>query len=921
MLERIARRFQLSPDDLRHALTLGGVLFAITSSYTLVKTARDALFLDRQPAAVLPYVYLGTAVVTLVASLVFGRLTRRAATWQTLAGTALVAAIALLGFAWAFPLERPWVPVVFYLWVNLYGLILTSQFWAFTNSISDPREAKRIFGIIGGGGILGGLVGGIAAARLGGTGTLTVLLVLGAALVALAVPIVWASVRRGGVAQSDVTPATPAPNPLRLRYVRWLATAALCSVLVTGLLDFQVKTLVQSGDLHSALSRWFGLQAGVVPDRHALARFFGVFYTVQNLAALGIQLFATRWMLQRLGAGWSAAVLPAGLSAGALASLTAPGFSTVIGTRLWDQVMRLSIHKSAAELFYFPLEPGLRRRAKALIEAGLERAGDGLAGALILIVRASQFSVNTLTVALLVSALTTVWLAAWWVVRRGYVEELGRNLRRMNLDPAGERVSLREASLGQAMVGLLDSRWERVVLHGIEMLEDNAPDRLAQRLPALLEHPSPAVRTRALAVAAERWPERARERLPALLEDPDPFVRVAALRVQVGLEGTAPLEALGPYLEAGDPRLRAAALACIVELTDDPGLGALEGLLRRFGSSPDPADRVAVAEALGARPSPSPVHALLVPLIEDDDPDVRGAAVRSAGRAGVRTAVPRLIETLGEPATVGAAREGLAAFGDRVVGTLGDYLGDPGVRIEVRREIAGVLGDLASQEAVNALFRVRERTDVLLMTRVLKASNRIRATNADAVFPTALVSEDIEHDVRSHLFALVNYRSCPIGSSDSGERLLCIALNERMDQALDRMFRRLALIYPMGEILAARRGVGASDTKTRGHALEYLENALTPEHRELVLPLLDDTGDDRRMALAESRYRLRYRGQDASLAAMLQTDDAWLRTLATYVVGVRRMRPLQSRVQAELEDADWRVRETAAWTMAVLAAT
>jgi ATP:ADP antiporter, AAA family len=903
MLERIARRFELSTSELRHAVALGAILFAITSSYTLAKTARDALYLASLPASTLPYVYLGVGAVTVTASVLFGRLTQRAATWQTLAGTALVAALSLAGFAWLLPLERRWVPVAFYMWVNVYGLILTSQFWAFTNSLSDPREAKRIFGIIGGGGILGGLVGGIVAARLGSTATLPALLAVAALLVALAMPGVWAGVRRGTVPVAEPEPEQTGPAPLRVRYVRWLAAATLCSVLVTGLLDYQFKTEVQ-----------------VRYDRAALAHFFGMFYTVTNLVALTFQVFATRWMLQRLGAGWSAAVLPAGLGAGALATITSPGFATVLGTRLWDQTMRLSLNKSAAELFYFPLEPGLRRRAKALIEAGIERFGDGLAGAMILLAGLSPLGANTLTLALLVAALVMVWMAAWWVIRRGYVQELGRNLRRMNLDPSHERVSLREAGLRGAMGRLLESPWGRVVLHGVELLEDNAPELLARRLPALLAHPSPAVRAQALTVAARRWPERVRAQLPALLTDPDPFVRLAALRVHANLGETPRLDALESYLDAPDVRLRGAALAVIMELAGESDAPRVRRRIAPLLASDDPAFRAMVAEALGARPAPSALLEPLPGLLDDPDPHVRRAALRAAGNAGLRTAVPRLIDALGEPGDSGAARGGLAPLGDRVVGTLGDYLIDPTVALEVRREIPRVLGDIGTQQAVHALFRARDRRDVPLSTRILEASTRIRNAHPHVSFPAALVTEDITHDVRSHLFALVNYRSCPLGARQSGERLLCIALNERMDQALARAFRRLSLLYHPREIMAAWHGIGSTEPRARGHALEYLENALAPEHRELVMPLVDDIGDDDRQTFAETRFGLQYHGHDASLAALLHSEDAWLRTLAIYVVGARRLRALRAPVEAGLEDPDRRVRETATWAWRALAA-
>ena len=50
-----------------------------------------------------------------------------------------------------------WVSVAFYVWGALLGILLISQFWTLANDIYDPRQAKRLFGFIGGGATLGGI--------------------------------------------------------------------------------------------------------------------------------------------------------------------------------------------------------------------------------------------------------------------------------------------------------------------------------------------------------------------------------------------------------------------------------------------------------------------------------------------------------------------------------------------------------------------------------------------------------------------------------------------------------------------------------------------------------------------------------------------------------------------------------------------
>jgi ATP:ADP antiporter, AAA family len=911
MIERVARILHLEPGEARRGLGLGAALFTLTCSYTLVKTARDALFLAQLPASLLPMMYLGVGVLSTVAATLYSRATRLLLASRSFEIAAWTAALSLAVFAY---LAAPgtsrwlqWVPVGFYLWVNVYGLILVSQYWSTVNSITDPHEAKRILGLVGTGGILGGLVGGALAAPLSHAFGIGAMVIAGAAMnAAVAIAARRSAAIHARVEDDPARDAAPSGPVFGNPYVRWLAIAALCSVLVTTLLDYQFKLEVQ---------RRYSRPAEI-------ASFIGLFYTATNLAALAVQLLLARWLLHRLGAAWTAAVLPVGLAIGSALTLAVPGFGAVMATRLWDQVLRTSANKTAVELFYFPLTPAVRRRAKAWIEAGIERIGDAIAG-LIILATAAMLATRPIqtaaALALHILPLIAVWAIAWLAVRRGYVTELARNLRRMNLRPRSAGMSLRESSALREMIGLLGSPYEQVVLHGIEMLEDNAPEELEAHLERLIDHPASAVRVRALAIAGARGLV-SEERVDRLLHDPDPEIRIGAMRLRVARGGEDPLEMIEEFLGSPDPHLRRSALLGVAELAPARDDAHLRRTLERLLETGVVADRAAVAEALGRRPGESALHDLLRSLLDDPSLEVRSAALRSAGRAGRRTLVPALIEALAARSTQRPARDGLAAFGDRVAGTLGDYLADATVPMPVRLEIPRVLSRIGTAGAVQALFRYRRPDDVRLSYRVLKAMNQIQVRSPAERFPAELVTEDLEHDAKGYLSAFVHYRSCPIGGNASAERLLCIALNERMDQALNRIFRRLALLYPAADIYAAYRGVVSQQPRSRGNALEYLENALHGNHAATVLPLVDDRGDEERLHHADLRHGYRYTGYRDALNAILEEGDAWLRACALYVVGTRRERELLPVVERHLDAHEPYVRETAAWALSRAAA-
>src|SRR5215203_3813368 len=71
-----------------------------------------------------------------------------------------LAIVAILVAFWG--LQRTgavWVTVGLYSLGLLLGVFLISQFWTLANEIYDARQAKRLFGFIGGGASLGGAVG------------------------------------------------------------------------------------------------------------------------------------------------------------------------------------------------------------------------------------------------------------------------------------------------------------------------------------------------------------------------------------------------------------------------------------------------------------------------------------------------------------------------------------------------------------------------------------------------------------------------------------------------------------------------------------------------------------------------------------------------------------------------------------------
>jgi hypothetical protein len=99
------------------------------------------------------------------------------------------------------------VDAAFFVFGLVLGILLISQFWTLANDVYDPRQARRIFGFIGGGASLGGAMGA-------GLTTWTVivgvnnLLLVSAASIAACVAIVTTIVRRQPLLHADAPVAS-----------------------------------------------------------------------------------------------------------------------------------------------------------------------------------------------------------------------------------------------------------------------------------------------------------------------------------------------------------------------------------------------------------------------------------------------------------------------------------------------------------------------------------------------------------------------------------------------------------------------------------------------------------------------------------------------------------------------------------------
>ncbi len=881
---------RLVPLTLAYGLTLASVY--------VLKPVRNALFLDNLGIEQLPYVLILVALIGGVTASFYARFTRSIRIDRLILGTLPVLMSNLLIFRWAIPRCGGWIFYVFYVWVNLYGLMSISLLWLLANSVFNPREARRLFGFIGTGGIAGAVLGGIftsrAAESLGTENLLVVCIgIMGICLVLvrMARPLEVSVVRRsegpGGVLSAVA----------RFDLLRMLGVMAGIAAVVAAIADVQFNQIASE----------------VFPSKDAKTAFFGTFFAYLNVFAFLFQLLVTPRILRSLGVGAALLFLPLTLGAGSLGVLLIPGLIGGIAVKVGDGGFRHSIYKSVTEILFLPVPSDLKQRTKVFLDTTVDNLATGL-GAILVLLLTQTLGLPYRHLSFLSLGFVLIWLGLMFRVRRAYVDTFRRSLERREIDLSDFRMNISDAATINALKAPLASQNERQVVYALDMLTSVQGGQLTASVEPLLAHASAEVRRKAVQVLHQDGDASLAPRIKALLNDVDPEVRMEAMHFLCHHGEGDSLERMAEYLDHPEPTIQSAALGCIAaygspgekELIDEAVIQAVLDYEGEEGAF----SRAQAAKALGSLNN-SGLRKFLVSFMNDPSPLVVREAIYGLGQAADFENVPWLLEKLADKQYRVDARDALAAFGPRILDALVNYFDDERGDDRVRRNIPRVMSEIQIQASVDLLLDRVDQTPPALNHHLLKALNRLRTQASHLIFDAEKVDAALVLETRSYHEILQIRDVFRKVQEDSGIRLLEKALAEKQDQTLDRIFRLLAFCYPPEDIYHAYLGIVGGKKRVRASAIEFLDNVLDREKKAYLFPFLDPVSTE--AALEESRelFEGHFGNQEESLAYLIQGRDPWLKACAINCVNRTDSKELAERVWACRNDSDPLVSETA----------
>ena len=265
----------------------------------------------------------------------------------------------------------------FYLFGDLFSTLMVATFFAFLNDSVTPDAAKRLYGLIGLGGVAGGVFGTstvrVLIARISEVGWLWICFGLGLLILVVAFG-AGRLVEKDPPPEPEISPAEPEEqgksNPaLEGARLVFSSPYLLSIVAIVGL--YEIVSTVMDFQFTSTIDHYL--------SGPAIGKQFATVFAITNIVSMLVQLFLTSFVMSRLGVGVALMMLPVAALAGSMGFMALPVLGMGSALNTLDNSFSYSINQSAKEALYVPTTRDEKYKAKAFIDMFVQRFAKAVA--------------------------------------------------------------------------------------------------------------------------------------------------------------------------------------------------------------------------------------------------------------------------------------------------------------------------------------------------------------------------------------------------------------------------------------------------------------------------------------------------------------------------------------------------------------
>ena len=369
-------------DELLPVLVAALFFFCVLTALMVLRPAREALGMQRGIEAV-RWLFMGTAVITLLVNPVFGLLVSRFRRLHFISATYAFFALSLVGFYLLLSLAPEAVGVtsgmVFYVWFSVFNLFITMVFWALMADRFSLEQSKRFFALIAVGGTCGALFGPWLASQLAQPLGTAGLLLVATGFLLLAIVAAWTVARLQPERAHSTDPDDPEAPPMVSEHAiiggsAWEGFRSVFrSRYLLGIAGYMVILAVMATFIYFTRLQ---MVAALDDDLDIRTTWFARIDLVTQAATLLLQLLVAGHVMKRLGVHLTLALLPLTAALGFLGLAVVGSLAALIVFEASFRAVQRALMRPARETLFTVVSREDKYKSKAFIDTFVYRGGD-----------------------------------------------------------------------------------------------------------------------------------------------------------------------------------------------------------------------------------------------------------------------------------------------------------------------------------------------------------------------------------------------------------------------------------------------------------------------------------------------------------------------------------------------------------------
>jgi AAA family ATP:ADP antiporter len=783
----------------------------------------------------LPYVYILIAFIAIVVNMAIGYISEKRSLIKVITITHLFNIIGFIGMFYLISYNKltGWINTGALVYVSIYALVITSQFWLMINEILNIRDAKRLIGLIGAGAIAGGIFGGYMTSALvnhvGNSGM--IIIVVGFLIFNLYISLHlnkrYRTVDLSNDARSEVANHGKIWNLLERPHVRNIAMVIGLGVVVSRLVDFHFNCIILE----------------VPRSSEELTSFLGFWFSTINVAGFLIQLVLTSNIISRFGMEKSMYILPAGTLSMVLLALIFPGLTTAILLKSNDGALKQSIYKSSYELSLMPIHDTIKGKVKYLIDIVIDSLATGISGIILFLLMATD-AIPIKLIILINIILCLVWI--YFVRKAGstFHQTFIHNIKK--IAPDGSIIEEKEE---------------------LNFITDDINE-----FKRLLKNSSEFTRQKILENFSNRIRNRKYNELRQLANDESDLVSIAAYKV--GLEmGFSYVKLAKKYQRSTLNQKLNILEAVSAFLPDNKELKQqfdfqvkVRELFNDMLSNETPfsvKDHYRIMKVITLSKSYLLYSFIRKRLNNDISVEIKKAAIRACAFGSAQSFGKDLIPLVKDPIFEETVKTTLATY---KLGYIRFFRKHILSNVKIDERLILILSRIDAQESIDTLFTLVDQRSSRKRSTALKALNIMRERNPNLIYKKIVVREKLNEEI-SILKKLYQTYFTLIYTLKSEENIhIHKILNTNrvyIDNTILRIFIFLGLTYNKKNIDRIYRAFLSKDQQNKSYALDFLDDVLNYELKRKLIPALsiniyneDPRADLKKIRLSINPWRI-----------------------------------------------------------------